>query len=57
MNGYVKYFDINKKYMNLSVHDKEFKKSHNSIWNNISNLLKKGLIKNQCMIISTLKLR
>ena len=57
MNGYVKYFDINKKYMNLSVHDKEFKKSHNSVWNNISNLLKKGLIKNQCMIISTLKLR
>ena len=27
MNGYVKYFDINKKYMNLSVHDKEFKKA------------------------------
>ena len=42
--------------MNLLVHDKELLKKYNEIWNKISNLLKKGLIRKQC-IINTLKLR
>ena len=53
-NGYVKY--VNDKRMNLLVHDKELLKKYNEIWNKISNLLKKGLIRKQC-IINTLKLR
>ena len=57
MNGHVKYFDSNNKCMNLLVHDKELLKKYNEIWDKISNLLKKGLIVNQCMIINTLKLK
>ena len=41
MNGYVKYFDSNNKYINLLVHDKELLKKYNEIWDKISNLLKK----------------
>ena len=41
MNGYVKYFDSNNKYMKLLVHDKELLKKYNAIWDEISNLLKK----------------
>ena len=41
MNGYVKYFDSNNKYMNVLIHDKELIKRYNAIWNKISNLLKK----------------
>ena len=43
--------------MNLLVHDKELLKEYNEMWDKISNLLKKGLRKNQCMIIYTLKLK
>ena len=57
MNGYVKYFDSSNKYMNLLVRNQELLKKHNEIWNKISNLLKKGFIVNQCIIINTLKLR
>ena len=57
MNVYVKYFDSNNKYMNLLVHDGELLKKCNEIWNKIKDLLKKGLIVNRCMIITTLKLR
>ena len=42
---------------NLSVYDEELLKKYNEIWDKISNLLKKGLIVNQCMIINTLKVR
>ena len=40
--------------MNLLVHDEELFKKYNEIWDKINNLLKKGLIANQCMIINTL---
>ena len=36
MNGYVKYFDNNNKYINFSVHDKKL------LWDKIGNLFKKG---------------
>ena len=57
MNGYVKYFDSNNKYMNLLVHNKELLKKYNAIWYKISNLLKKSLIVNHCIMINTLKLK
>ena len=40
MDGYFKYFDSNDNYLNLLVHDKEFLKKYNVIWDKISNLLK-----------------
>ena len=43
--------------MNLLVHDKELRKKYNAVWDKISNLLKKGLIVNQYIMINTLKLR
>ena len=52
MNGYVKYFDSNNKCMNLLVHDEELLKKYSEIWDKINNLLKKGLIMNQFMIIN-----
>ena len=57
MNEYVEYFHNNNKYMNHFVHDKKWLKNYNDIWNKISNLLKKGLIVNQCIMINTLKLK
>ena len=57
MNGYVKYFDSKNKYMNLLVHNKELLKKYNAIWYKISNLLKKSLIVNHCIMINTLKLK
>ena len=42
INGYIKYFDNNKKNINFLVHDKELIHKHNEIWDRISNLLKKG---------------
>ena len=57
MNGYIKYFDNNNKNINFLVHDKELIHKYNEIWDKISNLLKKGLIGNQCIIIKTLKLK
>ena len=42
MNGYVNYFNSNDRYINLSVHVEKFLKLHYVIWDNISNLLKKG---------------
>ena len=41
MNGHVKYFDDNNKYMNFVVHDKDVLNKYNEIWDKISNLLKK----------------
>ena len=41
MNGYVKYFDSNNKYMIFLVHDEELLKKTNEIWDKISNLLQK----------------
>ena len=41
MNGYVKYFDSNNKYMIFLVHDEELLKKYNEIWDKISNLLQK----------------
>ena len=55
MNGYVKYFNDNK-FINLRDY-KEYKRKYNSIWDKISDLLKKDLIVKRCMIIKTLKLR
>ena len=52
MNGYVKYVDSNNKCMNLLVHDEELLKKYSEIWDEINNLLKKGLIMNQFMIIN-----
>ena len=50
MNGYVKYSDRKKKYMNFLVHDKELLNKYNAIWDTISNLLEKrfniGLVYN-----------
>ena len=43
--------------MNLSVHDKKLSKKYNEIWDKINNLLKKGLIGNQCIMINSLKLK
>ena len=57
MNGYVKYFDSKNKYMNLLVHNKELLKKYNAIWYKISNLLKKSLMVNHCIMINTLKLK
>ena len=57
MNGYVKYFDSNNKYMKLLVHDKELLKKYNAIWDKISNLLKNILILNQCVMVNKLKLK
>ena len=57
MNGYVKYFDTNNKYMKLLVHDKELLKKYNAIWDKISNLLKNILILNQCVMVNKLKLK
>ena len=57
INGHVKYFNNNNKYMNLLVRDKKLLKKYNEIWDKISNLLKKGLIVNQCIMINTLKLK
>ena len=57
MNWYVKYFDSNNECINLLVHDQELLKKCNAIWDKISNLLKKGLIVNLCMITNTLKLK
>ena len=42
INGYIKYFDNNKKNINFLVHDKELIHKYNEIWDRISNLLKKG---------------
>ena len=41
INGYVKYFDISNKYINVLVYDKEIFKKCNEIYYKISNLLKK----------------
>ena len=60
INGYIKYFDINNKYINLPLHDKELLKKHNGIWDKISRLVifqKRDLTLNQCVMINTLKLR
>ena len=37
MNAYVKYFDKNSKYINLSVNDEEVLKKYREIWNKIKN--------------------
>ena len=36
MNGYVKYFDSNNKYMNILVRHEELLKKYNKIWDKIS---------------------
>ena len=46
MNAYVKYFDKNKKYTNILVHNKEILKKCNWIWNKIS-LFKQNLFKKE----------
>ena len=56
MNGYVKYF-IDNKCLNLLVYDTELLKKYNEIWDTISNLLKKSLMMNQCIMVTTLKLK
>ena len=57
MNRYVKYFDSNNKYTSFLVHDKTFLQKHNETFYKISNLLRKALIVNQCIMINTLKLK
>ena len=57
MNRSAKYFDSETNYMNVLVHNKELLKKYNAIWNKINNLLKKGLIMSQCIMINTLKLK
>ena len=57
MNEYVRYFDINNKCINLLVHDKELLKEYNELLDKVSNLLKKSLIVNQCIMINTSQLR
>ena len=62
MNGYVKYFDKNNKYINLLVNDKETLKKYLEIWDKIKGLFKNDLIAkrvylraNQCKMKNTLK--
>ena len=62
MNGYVKYFDKNNKYINLLVNDKETLKKYLEIWDKIKGLFKNDLIAklvylraNQCKMTNTLK--
>ena len=43
MNGQMKHFDNNNKYINFLVYDKKLLQKYNEIWDKISNLLKKGL--------------
>ena len=38
MNGYVKYYDNNNKYINLLVHDGKLLKEYNEIWDKVENL-------------------
>ena len=57
MNRYVKYFDSNNKYTSFLVHDKTFLQKHNETFYKISNLLRKALIVNQCIMVNTLKLK
>ena len=56
INGYVKYFNDNK-CVNLLVYDRELLRKYNEIWNRISNLLKKSVMMNQCIMVTTLKLK
>ena len=57
MNGYIKCFDNNNKYMNLIVHDEEILKKYNEIWDKVKDLFLKSLIVNQCIRINILKLK
>ena len=57
MNGYVKCFDNNNKYINFLVHDKEVLNKYNKIWDKIKNFLEKILIANECIMINILKLK
>ena len=41
MNGYVKYFEKNNKYINILVNDKEILEKYNEIWDRIKNLFGK----------------
>ena len=41
MNAYAKYFDKNKKYINLLVNDKEILKQYSEIWNKVKMIIKK----------------
>ena len=36
MNGYVKYFDSNNKYMIFLIYDKELLKKYNAIWDKVA---------------------
>ena len=40
MNEYAKYFDENRKYINLLVNDKEMLEKYTEIWNKIKSLIK-----------------
>ena len=59
MNGCVKYFDSNNKCFNLLIHDKEWLKKYNEIWDKTSKVfyLKKAFLVNHSIMINTLKLR
>ena len=50
MNVHVKYFDSNRKYMNLLVHDEELLKKYNEILDRASQIM------NQCLMKNILKL-
>ena len=52
-----KYFDNNNKNMYLLGHDKKLLEKYNEIQDKIINLLKNGLMVNQCIMINTLKLK
>ena len=43
MNGHVKYFDNNSKFINLLVHDQEMLKNYNEICDKNKNLFKKRI--------------
>ena len=51
MNRYVKHSDNNNKYIIFIVHDKELLQKYEETWHKISNLLKKGLIVCQSIMI------
>ena len=57
MNGYVKHFDNNNKYINLLVHDEELLKNTMKYGKKLKTYLKESLIVNQCIMINALKLK
>ena len=57
MNAYAKHFDINDKYINFLVIDKEILKKHSEMWNEIKSLIKKEFNIEPVYNVNTLKFK